>query len=196
MVESPPKTSQARRQFACCPAWHGMAAVCVCLGLLSACGGKNPRNYPVPESRRLEADIASVREAVHRVLADRGYLIRESDPATGAIETDWLTVNAAYSAGAFLTRNEDRYSDCGKPGLGKSYQGKQARLAVSFSAAGSTQTDVLVRATFRTERKGLFPGTPLVVECRSRGRLEDEFLVEIQVRALASTLQRLRRGSQ
>lgn len=171
-----------------------MAAVSVCLGLLSACGGKDPRNYHVPESRRLEADVASVREAANRILADRGYEVRESDPATGAIETGWRTVNADYSASVFVTRNEDRYSDCGKPGLGKTYRGKQARLAVSFSAAGTNQADVLVRATFRTERTGLFPGPPMVVECRSRGRLEEEFLVETQVRALTNALQKIRRG--
>jgi hypothetical protein len=194
MVESPPKTPQARRQLVPCQALHGMAAVCVCLGLLSACGGKNPRSYHVPESRRLEADVASVREAAHRVLADRGYTVWKSDPATGAIETDWMTVNAGYSASVFLTRNEDRYSDCGKPGLGTTYRGKQARLAVSFSAAGTNQTDILVRAAFRTERSCLSPGPPVVLECRSRGRLEDEFLVETQVRALTNALHKLRRG--
>jgi len=196
MVESPPKTSQVRRERAPCQALHGLVVVCFCLGLLSACGGKNPRDYQVPEARRLETDVASVLEAAHRILADRGYVVREGDPATGAIETDWLTVNGDYSASVFLTRNEDRYSDCGKPGLGKTYRGKQARLTVSFSAAGINQADVLVRATFRTERKGLFPGPPMVLECRSRGRLEEEVLVQIQVRALANTLQRLRRGSQ
>ncbi len=142
----------------------------------------------------MEADVASVREAVHRVLADRGYKVRASDPPTGAIETDWFTVNASYSASVFLTRNEDRYSDCGKPGLGKTYRGKQARLAVSFSAAGTNQTDVLVRATFRTERNGLFPGPPMVLECRSRGRLEEELVVETQVRALTNALHKIRRG--
>jgi len=195
MVESPPKIPQARRQLVPCQALHGMAAVCVCLGLLSACGGKNPRSYQVPESRRLEADVASVREAAHRVLADRGFGVRKSDPAAGAIETDWLRVNAGYSASVFLTRNEDRYSDCGKPGLGKTYRGKQARLTVSFSAAGANQTDVLVRATFRTERSGLFPGPPMVIECGSRGRLEDEFLLETQVRALTNALHKFRRGA-
>ncbi len=195
MVESPRKRSEARRRRSPCRVLRGLLAAAVCLGVLSGCGGKNPRSYAVPEFRRLEADIASVREAVHRILADRGYTVLESDPATGAVETDWLTVNADYSASVFLTRNEDRYSDCGKPGLGKAYRGKQARLAVSFSATGTNQTDVLVRATFRTERKGLFSGAPPVLECRSRGRLEEEFLVETQVRALATTLQRLRRGS-
>jgi hypothetical protein len=173
---------------------RGAAAVVVCLGLLSACGGKNPRNYQVPESRRLEADVASVREATHRVLADRGYEVRVSDPATGAIETGWRTVNADYSASLFLTRNEDRYSDCGKPGLGKTYRGKQVRLTVSLSAAGANQTDVLVRATYRTERNGIFSSAPIALECRSRGRLEEEFLVETQVRALTNALHKIRRG--
>lgn len=175
---------------------RGLAGALVCLGLLNGCGGRNPRSYQVPEVRRLEADIGSVREAAHRMLADRGYQARESDPATGAIETDWHTVNADYSASVLLTRNEDRYSDCGKPGLGKTYRGKQARLAVSLSAVGTNQTDVVVRAAFRTERRSLFSSAPTVLECRSRGRLEEEFLLETQVRALANVLHRLRRGSQ
>lgn len=165
----------------------------VCLGLLGGCGGRTPRSYQVPVSRRLEVDIGSGWEAASRVLADRGYEVRSSDRATGAIETDWLTVNPDYAASVFLTRNEDRYSDCGRPGLGRTYRRKQARLTLSLSAAGTSQTDVLVRAAFRTERKTIFFGWPTVLECRSRGRLEEEFLIETQVRALANTLQRFRR---
>ncbi len=168
----------------------------VCLALLAGCGGRSPRSYQVPESRRLEADIGSVWEAASRVLADRGYEIRTSDRPTGGIETGWLTMNPDYSANVFLTRNEDRYSDCGKPGFGKTDRGKQARLTVSLSAAGTNQTDVVLRAAFRTERKVIFFGSPTTLDCRSRGRLEEEFLLETQVRALANTLQRLRRGSQ
>lgn len=195
MVELPPKTPQLRCQFSPCHALHGVAAVCACLSLLSACGGKNPRSYQVPESRRLEADVASVREAAKRILADRGYEVRESDPAAGGIETAWLTVNPVYSASVLLTRNEDRYSDCGKPGLGTTYQGKQARLTVSLSPAGTTQTDVVVRASFRTERKGIFSSAPTRLACQSRGRLEEEFLMETQVRALANVLHKFRRGT-
>ena len=196
MIESPAKTSQARCSHPQPRTLRGLAAGLVCLSVLGGCGGRDPRSYQVPESRRLEADIGSTWEAAYRLLADRGYVIRESDRVTGAIETDWLTVNSDYSASVFVTRNEDRYSDCGKPGLGRTYRGKQARLTVSLSAVGSGQTEVLVRAAFRTERTSIFSGSSATLECRSRGRLEEEFLVETQVRALANTLQRFRRGRQ
>jgi len=164
--------------------------------MLSGCGGRNPRSHQVPESRRLEADLGTAWEAACRILADRGYDIRESDRAAGAIETDWLTLNSDYSANVFLTQNDDRYGDCGKPGLAKTYRGKQARLTVSLSAVGPNQTEILVRAAFRTERRNILSSSPTMLECRSRGRLEEEFLVETQVRALANPLQRFRRGWQ
>jgi len=196
MVESLAMASQTRRRHPPRRTLRRLSAGLLCLSVVSGCGGRNPRSYQVPESRRLEADVGSAWEAAYRVLADRGYDIRESDRATGAIETDWLTVNPDYSASVFLTQNEDRYSDCGKPGLGKTYRGKQARLMVSLSAVGPGQTEVLVRTAFRTERKGSFSGSPAVLECRSRGRLEEEILVETKVRALTNTLQRFRRGWQ
>jgi len=196
MVESPAMASQTRRRHPQRLTLRRLAAGLLCLSVFGGCGGRNPRSYQVPETRRLEADLGSAWEAAYRVLADRGYDIPVSDRATGAIETDWLTVNSDYSASVFLTQNEDRYSDCGKPGLGKSYGGKQARLTVSLSAVGPGQTEILVRAAFRTERKGAFSGSPAVLECRSRGRLEEEIFVETQVRALTNTLQRLRRGWQ
>lgn len=181
--------SHAQRRFL-----RNLAVGVTCLGVLAGCGGRSPRYYPVPESRRLEADIGSVWEAVTRVLAERHFDILRSDRATGTIETDWLSVNASYAANVFLTRDDDRYSDCGKPGLGGAYRGKQARLTVTLSPAGTAQTDVLMGAAFRTERTRLFSDSLNVRECRSRGRLEDELLVETQVRALANTLQRFRRG--
>ncbi len=196
MVESPPQPARRRRRPPQRRALWGLTVVVVCLGLLGGCGGRNPRSYQVPESRRLEADIGSVWEAASRILADRGYEVRSSDRATGAIETDWRTVNPDYSASVFLTRNEDRYSDCGKPGFGRTYRRKEARLTVSLSAAGTSQTDVSVRAAFRTERKTILFGAPTALECPSRGRLEEEFLIETQVRALANTLQRFRRELQ
>ncbi len=168
----------------------------VCVFVLGGCGGRHPRNYPVPESRRLEADLGSAWESVSRILTDRGYRIRESDRAEGVVETDWLTVNADYSANVFLTQNEDRYSDCGKPGLGRSYRGKQARLVLNLSAAGAHHTELLVRAAFRTERQSIFASSPTALECRSRGRLEEELLIEAQVRALANPLQRILRGAE
>jgi uncharacterized lipoprotein len=197
MVKSPlKKMPQARRRRTQRRALRGLAAGLMCLSVLSGCGGRHPRSYQVPESRRLEADLGSAWEAAYRILAERGYDIRDVDRATGVIETDWLTVNSDYSANVFLTQNEDRYSDCGKPGLGKTYRGKQARLTVSLSAIGPNQTEILVHAAFRTERKNIFSSSPTALECQSRGRLEEEFLVETQVRGLANTLQRFRRGWQ
>jgi hypothetical protein len=133
---------------------------------------------------------------MHRIVVDRGYAIQHSDQPEGVIETDWITVNADYAASVFLTQNEDRYSDCGKPGLGKTYRGKQARLMVRLAAAGRNQTEVLVRAAFRTERNAAFSRFATFLECRSRGRLEEEILVETQVRALTNQFQRFRRGWQ
>jgi uncharacterized lipoprotein len=133
---------------------------------------------------------------MHRLLVDRGYAIQHSNHPEGVIETDWITVNADYAASVFLTQSEDRYSDCGKPGLGKTYQGKQGRLMVHIAAGGRNQTEVLVRAAFRTERHAAFSKASTFLECRSRGRLEEEILVETQVRALTNQLQRFRRGWQ
>jgi hypothetical protein len=175
---------------------RGLVVAVTCLGVLAGCGGRSPRYYPVPESRRLEADIGSVWEAVARVLAERHFNILRSDRATGTIETDWLSMNTSYAANVFLTTDDDRYSDCGKPGLGAAFRGKHARLTVTLSPAGTAQTDVLMAAAFRTERTRVFSDSLNVRECRSRGRLEDELLVETQVRALANTLQRFRRGWQ
>lgn len=173
-----------------------LAAGLVCLSVLGGCAGKAPRNYPVPESRRLEADPDFVWEAACRVLADRGYDIQRNDRGAGVIETDWLPVNGDYSAGMFLTRNEDRYSDCGKPGLGTTHRGKQARVIVRISPVGRGQTDMVVRAAFRTEQTSGLTQSSGLAECRSRGRLEEEILLESQVRALTNQIQRTRRGWQ
>jgi len=168
----------------------------LCLSLLGGCGAKSPRTYPLQEARRLEVDLDRAWETMHRILADRGYAIQYSDQAEGIIETDWIKVNVDYAASVFLTQNEDRYSDCGKPGLGKTYQGKQARLTVRVAAGGRNQTEVLVRAAFRTERNAALSKSSTFLECRSRGRLEEEILVETQVRALTNQFQRFRRGWQ
>jgi len=80
--------------------------------------------------------------------------------------------------------------------MGKTYQGKQARLTVRLAAGGRNQTEVLVRAAFRTERNAAFSKSSTFLECRSRGRLEEEILVETQVRALTNQFQRFRRGWQ
>jgi hypothetical protein len=173
-----------------------VAAGLLCLSVLGGCGAKSPRTYPPQEARRLEIEIARTWEVMQRILVDRGYVIQLSDQPAGVIETDWITVNADYAASVFLTQNEDRYSDCGKPGLGKTYQGKQARLVVHLAVSGGNQTEVLVRAAFRTERNAAFSRSPTFLDCRSRGRLEEEILVETQIRALTNQLQRFRRGWQ
>ncbi len=170
-----------------------LAAGMLCLCVLGGCGAKSPRSYPVPDSRRLEAELEHAWEATCRVLADRGYDIRRNDRAAGVIETDWRVVNSDYTASVFLTKNEDRYSDCGKPGLWVSYRGKEGRLTVSLAAAGRGQAQVSVRADFRTARASVFSPSPVPLDCRSRGRLEEEIFLESQVRALSNQLQRLRR---
>ena len=194
MLESPRLTAQTRRGQWQRRVWWRLAAGVVCLGFLGACWAKIPRTYPLPESRRLEARLEKAWAAVVRVLAERGYDIRREDRADGAIETDWLAVNPDYTASLFVTRKEDRYSDCGKPGLGRTYRGKQARLTVRLSAAAGGQAEIRVRAGFRTEQQAWLFGAGALVECQSRGRLEDEVFVETQVRALADRLQRRRHG--
>ncbi len=171
-----------------------LAASLLCLGVLGGCVGKAPRHYPAPESRRLEADPDLAWEAACRVLADRGYDVQRQERTTGLIETDWLPTNGEYRANAFLSRNDDRYSDCGKPGLWTAYLGKQARLVVRLVPAGRGQTEITVRSAFRTEHTSVWWQSSEIVECRSRGRLEEEILIETQVRALTNQIQRSRRG--
>ena len=173
-----------------------LTASLLCVSVLSGCAGKAPRNYPLPESRRLEAEPDLVWEAAVRVLAERGYDIPRNDRAAGLIETDWRGINNDYTAGAFLTQNEDRYSDCGKPGLWTRHRGKQARVIVRLAPVGRGQTEVVVRTAFRTEHTSIWWQSSEVLECRSRGRLEEEILIETQVRALTNQIQRSRRGWQ
>jgi hypothetical protein len=175
---------------------RGLAAGLLCASMLGGCASTAPRHYPVPESRRLEAEADLAWEAAVRILADRGYDIQRNDRTAGLIETDWLQVNSDYTAGAFLTQNEDRYSDCGKPGLWTRYRGKQARVIVRLAPVGRGQTEVVIRAAFRTEHTSIWWQSSEVRECRSRGRLEEEILVETQVRALTHQIQRSRRGWQ
>lgn len=171
-----------------------LAASLVCLSVLGGCAGKAPRPYPVPESRHVEADPDLAWEAAGRILEDRGYGIQRRDRTAGTIETDWLTINGDYTAGAFLTKHEDRYSDCGRPGLWTRYRGKQARLVLRVVPGGRGQTEIAVRSAFRTEHTSIWWESSEVVECRSRGRLEEEILIETQVRALTNQIQRSRRG--
>jgi len=169
-----------------------LAACLISLAMLGGCGGKSPPDYAAPEAHRLEGDVGRCWEAVLRVLAERGYEIERADRESGIIETRWRVVNAEYSSSVFVTQGEDRYSDCGKPGLGKTFQGKQARFVVRLAPVGDQKTDAAAQAAFRTERVGGFSSPANFQECRSRGRLEDEVLIETQVRMLTGRLQRLR----
>lgn len=170
-----------------------------CMSLLVACGGVQPAPSAPPESRRLEADLDQAWEATLRTLTERGYEIRSVDRARGLIQTDWLTINPEYAATIFMTQQEDRYSDCGKPGLGQAFRGKQVRLEVALQPIRRGETGFRVDAAFRTQRYAdapLWAGRPLGdANCRSRGRLEDEVRVEVQFRAFADQWEKIRRGA-
>jgi hypothetical protein len=176
-----------------------IAAAVLCAGALIACGGVPPQGRPPQEARRLGADFDRIWDAALRILAERGYEIAQSDRTSGTIETAWFPINPDYSASVLVTRNEDRYSACGKPDVGQSFRGKQVRLTILLSPARRGATDLTVRAEFRTEARS---GLSLLSErpgdehaCRSRGRIEDEIAVETQVRALTDHLNRSRRGT-
>lgn len=171
-----------------------LAVAVACLGVLAGCGGRSPRSYPVPEVSRVAADLDRAWEAVRRVLTDRGYALQREDRSAAVIETAWLAINPDFTSNIFVTKNEDRYSDCGKPGLGRADRGKHARLTVHLATPSPGQTDVRVRAAFRTTRSASLSAATATVECHSRGRLEEEVLVETQVRALTEQFQRFRRG--
>ena len=176
-----------------------IATAALCVGAMVGCGGPPPpQSRPPQEARRLGTDFDQTWDAVVRVLVERGFEIRGSDRAAGTIETEWHAINPDYSASILVTQNEDRYSVCGKPSVGQTFRGKQARLALMLSSVRRGVTDLTVRADFRTEGRSQFalssesPGDE--VTCRSRGRLEDEVVVETQVRALSDQLNRSRRG--
>ncbi len=171
-----------------------LAVAVVCLGVLAGCGGRSPRSYPVPDVSRVAADLDRTWEAVRRVLTERGYELQGEDRTAGAIETAWLVINPDFTSNIFVTKNEDRYSDCGKPRLGKADRGKHAHLTVHLATPSPGQTEVRVRAAFRTTRSASLSAASDTVECRSRGRLEEEVLVETQARALTEQFQRFRRG--
>ncbi len=171
----------------------------VCLGLLGSCGGLEPRRRMPQEFRRLEADFDQTWEAAIRTLTERGYDIRTIDRPAGIIESGWLTINPDYAATVFLTEREDRYSTCGKPGLGQAFRAKEARLVLALQPIRRGETGLRIEAFFRTQRYSdapLWGNRPLGdAECSSRGRLEEELKVEVQLRALSDQLERLRRGT-
>jgi hypothetical protein len=174
-----------------------LALAAVSLGVLVACGGTGSRS-PLPrEVRRVAADFDQAWEAAIRTFIQRGYDIRTVDRSIGTIETGWTTFNPDFAATMFVTEHEDRYSLCGNPPLGQAYRTKQVRLVVTLQPGRPGETDLLTEAVFRTQRYSdapLWANRPLGdQECSSRGRLEEELRVEIQIRALSGEVERWRR---
>lgn len=178
-----------------------LAAAALCMGAVVGCGGApSPQSRPPQEIRHVGTDFDQTWDAAIRTLAERGYQIRRSDREAGTIETEWFAINPDYTASILVTQNEDRYGACGRPGLGRTFRGKQVRLTLMLSSVRRDTTDLTVLADFRTEGRSNFsisseaPGDEVV--CQSRGRLEDEIAIETQVRALSDRLNRTRRRAQ
>lgn len=178
---------------------RALAIAVVSAGVLVACAGTEPYKHTPRDFRRLEIDFSQAWEGAVRILIERGFDIRTIDQNAGTIETGWLTINPEYAATIFFTEREDRYSTCGKPVLGQAFRTKQARLALTLSPARRGETNLRIEAFFRTQRYSdalLWSNRPLGdEECRSRGRLEEEIRMQIQLRALTDQLDRLRRGA-
>ncbi len=176
---------------------HAVAAICA--GVMVACGGMESHRHTPRDFRRLDVDFDQALEAAIRTLIERGFDIRTIDRHAGIIETGWLVINPDYAATIFVTEQEDRYSTCGKPVLGQAFRAKQARLILTLSLVRRGETGLRAEAFFRTQRYSdapLWSNRPLGdEECSSRGRLEEEIKVQIQLRALSDELERLRRGA-
>ena len=95
-----------------------LAAGVLCMGVLVGCGGMPPGSRPPQEARRLGVDFDQAWDTVVRILAERGYEIRQEDPRTGTIETEWRTINPDYTASILVTQNEDRYAPAERPDSG------------------------------------------------------------------------------
>ena len=178
---------------------RGLAVAAIYAGVLVACGGvEGPRQIPL-EFRLLEVEVALVWEAAVRSLNERGFNIQTSDREAGVIETGWFSINPDYAATFFVIEREDRYSTCGKPGPFRAFRGKQARLVLTLRAMPRGESALRAEASFRTQRFShipLWPRGPLgEVACSSRGRLEEETKLQIQLRALAAQMERLRHGT-
>jgi hypothetical protein len=175
-----------------------LALILAGLSLLMGCGMVSPGSQTLPETRRLEADFDVACEAVIRVLGERGFRLPHTDRTAGTIESDWLVTNPDYAASVFVTEHQDRYSDCGRPGLGRAFRGKQTRLQVRLVPIRRGETDLRMDASFRTQRSFSFLwwNRPLGEwPCRSRHRLEDEIALQMKLWILGEELQRLRRGT-
>ncbi len=169
------------------------------LGLAAGCATVDSSGRPPLEFRRIGAEYDQTWEATLRTIAERGYVVRRADRQSGRIETDWRVINPEFEATVFRTRMGDRYSSCGRPGLGQVYRTTDGRLELILEPGQEGTTRLRVDALFQTHRYAVFPSAsekPMgVTPCPSRGRLEDEIRVEIQVRAIAAQLDRMRRGT-
>lgn len=176
-----------------------LAIAATCAGLLVACGGMGPSGRTPQDFHRLDVDFGQAWEGTIRTLIERGFDIRTIDRNAGIIETGWLTINSEYAATFFMTEHEDRYSTCGKPALGQAFRSKDTRLVLTLSPVRRGEISLRAEAFFRTQRYSdalLWSNRPLGdQECSSRGRLEEEIKVQIQLRALSERLDRLRRGA-
>ncbi len=179
---------------------RGLAVALLYAGFLAACGSAEIVRQPPQEYRRLEVEFSLAWESAIRALAERGIPVQSSDPGIGVIETGWFDVNPDYAATFFVTDREDRYAACGKPGLFRAYYRKQARLILTLRPAPGGESALRVEGFFRTRRYSSIPLWPSQllgdIECRSRGRLEEEVKLQVQARALAAQLERMRRRGQ
>lgn len=167
------------------------------VSLLVGCGSTPPGPQTPPEIRTLEADLDLACEAAIRVLEDRGYDLPRTDRTAGVIQSGWLSTNSRYAASIFVTEHRDRYSDCGKPGLGRAFRGKETRLEVMLSPNGRGETSLRIDAAFRTQRffSFLWWNRPLGDwPCPSRGRLEEEIALQMKLWILREQVDRIRRG--
>jgi hypothetical protein len=175
-----------------------LALLMFLLGMLAGCGSLGPRAYAVYEMRRLELDLDQAWDGMLRVLLERGYRFQVLHREAGTIETHWAVVNPDYMASVLVTQQADRYSDCGKPGLWQGFRTKEARVTAVLAPGSRGGTEVRMQVAFRTQRvstlslSGEQPLGP--AECRSRGRLEDELILQTQVTAVKQQLDRIRRG--
>jgi hypothetical protein len=177
-----------------------LATVLICLELLAACGGLPSMPAPAPPvTRRLRAEPTRVWQAAREVLLEHGHEIRREDRSAGVLETEWFAINPDYAASILVTGQQDRYSECAKPGLGVAFRGKEVRLRLQVSPSVSREeTALTLQATFRTKQ---YLGLPMaagepraLIFCRSTGWLEDELAIRIQLRTAGEQLDRLRRG--
>lgn len=165
--------------------------------VVAGCARAPSARVDYPPERRLEAHYDQAWQAAMAVLEGRGHPIALADKAAGMIVTEWFVTNPDYRATVFATQHGDRYSDCGRPGLGTAFREKLGRIQLLLRPAGEAATGVEIWATFKTQKFSDYlvaaGGMAGEVECRSRGRLEDEVSLMVRLRLARVGLERLRR---